>query len=344
MKRLLFLVNILLVVALLVACIAPFVAPRFSYIPQLLGLFYSYLLLGNILFLLMWLFVRRRYAKYSFPVLLISLFFLPRFYQWGSGKDLTYQEKRFKLLSYNVRKFTPQSKEISPVELFEFVKTEAPSVVCFQEYSQSRYLKYGKKLLGGNYSFIHREGEIATFSKFPIINKQHINFNRKEYAKGVFSDIVVHQDTLRVLNVHLESNQLSPDNKEEIASFIHKKGRNIRRLSSVYSKLKRASLHRSTQVEELLELIKKSPYPVVLCGDFNDIPLSYSYQRIKSLLNDGFMEGGSGKGISFSEGLIQVRIDYIFSKLKMCNHRIYDVNYSDHKPLIIYLQRTKNLE
>ncbi len=344
MKRLLFLVNIFLIVALLIASSAPYVAPQVSYIPQLLGLFYVHLLVGNVFFLLLWLFFKRRYVIYSLIAVLVGLLFVPRFYQWENKEEVEQQEEGFKLLSYNVRNFIPQNKKDLAVNFFKFVNSQNPAIVCFQEYSQSRYLKYGKKLLSANYPFKYSQGEIATFSKFPIVKKQTIDFDGKEYAKGTFSDILVRKDTLRIFNVHLESNRLSSDNKEDIASFLHKKGRNFKRLVGVYSKLKRASLHRSKQVKKLLKLIKKSPYPVILCGDFNDIPLSYSYQQIKNQLNDSFTEGGSGTGRSFSEGVINVRIDYIFSSLKMYKHHVCNVNYSDHKPIIVRFQEAESLE
>ncbi len=310
----------------------------------MLGLFYIYLLLGNFFFLLLWLLLQRRYVIYSLTAVLAGVFFVPRFYQWDNKEELENEEKIFKLLSYNVRKFIPQNKEDSATAPFVFVDSQNSAIVCLQEYNHSRYLKSGKSLLSKRYPFTHREGEIATFSQFPIVNRQHINFSRKEYAKGIFSDIVILQDTLRILNIHLESNQLSSDNKEDIKHFLNEKGKNAKNLKFVYSKLKRASLHRSTQVEKLLELVKNSPYPVVLCGDFNDTPLSYSYQQIKNHLNDSFIEGGKGRGLSFSEGLINVRIDYIFSNLKMYNHRVCEVNYSDHKPIIIDFRPAESLE
>lgn len=342
MKRLLFLVNIGCIIGLILAYASPYVAPQTWYVPQLFGLFYSYFLLANAIFFAFWLLFRKSYAKYSFLIIAIGFGFIPRVYKW-SGKPLKSKEGTIKSMTYNVKKFgtDAQGKTINPSSLFEFIQQQDAAIACFQEYSHTRYQKYGSKILDKQYPHIYYNGEMATFSKYPIISKCPIAFDKMHYAAGIVTDIVIKNDTLRVINVHLESNQLSAVNKQDLENLVSLK-RDFSKLRSVGRKLKKASLCRTQQTEKLATLIKNSSYPVVLCGDFNDTPLSYSYQRIKNLLNDSFIEVGENTGRTFSEGSIKVRIDYIFSQFSFYEHKVHQVPHSDHKPVTVWLKM--NLE
>lgn len=341
-RRLIFIVNFLSVLGLLLAYLSPYVPPQKWYIPQLFGLFYPYLLVINIGFAIFWLFFKRNYALYFFLVILVGFGFISRVYKWNE-KTVSESDETIKLLTYNVKRFGTASdgKTTEPKALFEFVTEQNANIACFQEYSHPRYQKYGKKILENHYKYTHNDGEIATFSQFPIIKKQHIDFEKDHYASGIITDIVADMDTLRIVNVHLESNRLSPENKKDLEEVVNKK-RNFSKLRTLASKLKRASYNREKQVDILTTIVKDSPYAVILCGDFNDVPLSYSYQRIKKLLNDSFVESGENMGQTFSEGVINVRIDYVFSNKTFYNHQVYSVEYSDHKPVTVLIKR--NLE
>lgn len=335
MRRLILFINILFAVALLVCYLSPYVAPKYGYVFQVFGLFYSYIAVINVLFIIFWIFFKFKNIKYSLLALLIGFGFISRAYKWN-GKSTNSKEQTFKLLTYNVKKFgiSSNGRTTSPTPLFQFVEEQKAAIVCFQEYDHSRYQKYGKSLLKKHYSFLHRNGEIATFSKYPIIGKQNIPFDPKHHAKGIISDIIIQKDTLRILNVHLESNQLSPQNKKDFENFVSKP-KNLKKLRIIGAKLKRAALNRAIQIDKLASIVKDSPFPVILCGDFNDTPLSYSYQRMQNLLDDSFVEAGENTGSTFAEGSIKVRIDYIFSKLKFAEHKVHDLHYSDHKAVTV---------
>ncbi len=327
MKRLLFLVNIALIVALLLAYASPYIAPETWYIPQLFGLFYKYILGANIFFVVFWLFFRKRYLKYSFIAILIGFGFVSREYKW-SGNTQENDKNALSILTYNVRKFNS-----NPTELFEFVAAENTNLLCFQEYSNKKYKKYGKPLIHKRFPHSYIVGEVAIFSQFPLVNKKKIAFEKGHYVSAIQADIITPKDTLCIINIHLESNKLSSGNKQDVENFVSNKERDVNKLKSIGRKLKKASLNRKKQIEIVAKIIEESPFPVILCGDFNDVPMSYSYQRIKNLLADSFVEAGKGSGKTFRERSIEVRIDYIFSNLKIRSHKVSEVNFSDHKPV-----------
>ncbi|PVX51998.1 endonuclease/exonuclease/phosphatase family metal-dependent hydrolase [Balneicella halophila] len=335
-KRLVLLLNIVCVLGLLMAYLSPYIPPTVWYIPQLFGLFYPYFLFFNVCFLTFWLVFKRTYAIYSFITILMGFGFISRVYKWN---DIPVPESNevIKLLSYNVKKFgtSSEGKTVNPKPLFEFVSQQNADISCFQEYSNSRYVKYGKSVLEDLYTYAHFNGELATFSKFPILKKQNISFCKNHYAKGIITDILIEKDTLRIINVHLESNQLSSKNKKDLEEVVNKK-QGFEKLRSIAGKLKRASFHRVIQVEKIVDIVEESPYKIIVCGDFNDIPLSYSYGRINKLLDDSFVEAGENFGLTFSEGNINVRIDYIFSKTPFYKHEAHSIKHSDHKPITAF--------
>jgi endonuclease/exonuclease/phosphatase family metal-dependent hydrolase len=184
---------------------------------------------------------------------------------------------------------------------------------------------------------------VATFSKYPIVNEGKIVFNTRSNNICIFSDIVVHNDTIRVYNVHLQSISFSrKDNQfydelitsgkadDEISS-----GRNILR------RLKRAFLLRTRQVEMIVSHMRTCRYRMIVCGDFNDTAASYSYEKLSGNLYDAFIEKGSGLGRTYAGKWPQFRIDYILydKKLHCSGYRKTTETFTDHFPITAYFDR-----
>jgi endonuclease/exonuclease/phosphatase (EEP) superfamily protein YafD len=87
--------------------------------------------------------------------------------------------------------------------------------------------------------------------------------------------------------------------------------------------------------------INRSPYPVIVAGDFNDTPVSYSYRKIRKGLNDSFVESGYGAGFTYHGNYPPNRIDYILygNDLVSTNFSILRVRYSDHYPIIAWFRK-----
>jgi endonuclease/exonuclease/phosphatase (EEP) superfamily protein YafD len=100
--------------------------------------------------------------------------------------------------------------------------------------------------------------------------------------------------------------------------------------------MKHAFIKRALQSETVAAFIRNSPYSVILAGDFNDTPVSYSYRRIANELDDTFVDEGKGLGQTHAQMLPMLRIDYIFHSktLQTIEHKTIDKDYSDHFPVI----------
>jgi len=141
--------------------------------------------------------------------------------------------------------------------------------------------------------------------------------------------MIINSETIRVYNVHLASNWF----KNSDYSFLEnpqneklKKG-----ISGIVERMKSSYKKRAEEVQAIKRHMQNSPFPIILCGDFNDTPLSYAYNTIISDLTDSFSESGKGIGKSFVK-IPALRIDYILydKKFSSFNYKQHKQELSDH--------------
>jgi len=264
-------------------------------------------------------------------------------------------ENTISILTYNVRLFDyyQWSKDTASWQkILNFVRDENPDVVCFQEFITLPGTRHDLKSLKDAlapfpYSHVYYTDRVprkinfgmATFSKYPIVHKEMIDF--EESLNGsVVSDIVINMDTIRIYNCHLQSIRLRKDYNDLIDSLIFNYSeKQLDELKYISVRMKEAYIQRAEQVEIMASHIKSSPYPVVVCGDFNDTPFSYAYHKLSRNLKDAFIESGSGIGSTFRGSLPYARIDYILygSSFKANHYHSRKIQWSDHYPVSAYL-------
>jgi endonuclease/exonuclease/phosphatase family metal-dependent hydrolase len=203
------------------------------------------------------------------------------------------------------------------------------------------YYSYDNNL---NFDNGHHFG-IIIFSKFPIINKQTISPLPIAY-NSIFQyvDVIVQSDTVRVFNIHLQSLSLSVDNLKYIDNPIKNKDTVYAESKSIMSKLKKGFVKRWVQANRVKEEIDKSPYPIIVCGDFNDVPNSYAYCKIGDNLQNAFVKKGAGFGRTYSGISPTLRIDNIFADKKFTIEQFTTIpkKLSDHFPVIADISIKRN--
>ena len=104
---------------------------------------------------------------------------------------------------------------------------------------------------------------------------------------------------------------------------------------NILRRIKRAFIKRSTQTEKIIAHINSCKYPVIICGDFNDTPFSYTYHSFSEKLQDAFMESGSGIGNTYIGNFPSYRIDYIFHSddFTSSDFQVLPEELSDHYPV-----------
>ena len=302
-----------------------------------------------------WFFFRWKLIAISLLTLLIGFNHLRHFYAVSWFQH--HLQHPVKVLSYNVHVFdlyNLSNREKNRNEIFDFLAEQDADILCFQEFYhqedpsfvtkdsmiklldtpnyQERYTHEmsGKKYFG-----------LATFSKFPIVNKGEIPFDNDPNNFCIYSDVLVGLDTVRVFNAHIGSIRFQSDDYEFFGDDNGPvSGKKKEAGQRIIQRLKGAFEKRAVQAETVAAEIERSPYSVILCGDLNDTPVSYCYRQFNRLLNDAFVESGNGIGQTYIGEVPSNRIDYIFydDHFKSADFMTHQVQYSDHKPVSCMLE------
>ncbi|HNL06159.1 MAG: endonuclease/exonuclease/phosphatase family protein [Chitinophagales bacterium] len=364
-KNIVYRVNVAVALLLLLTYSAPYINPQFFWLPALSGLTYNFLLLVNVGFVAFWLYRRSWYILLSLGVIvlgapLLQNTFAFRLNSWGNKNAQTADSLRTKIMSYNVNNFDLYNwnkNEESRNKMLELIRGENPDIICFQDFytqDDSVFNNISELQNKLNYPYFHLEKTLtlrekdhwglAVFSRYPLYNAHKIKFNNSKYNGAFQVDVSVHERPMRLFNVHLQSTHLAPDDLK----YVKKIGENIeqketsehwRSISSIVEKLRTAYEKRSEQAQIIADSIAHSPYSVVVCGDFNDTPVSYSYRKISHPLQDGFLSDGIGFGGTYSIGpLPPFRIDYVLVDTSFVVYN-FDIiasnkNRSDHSPVV----------
>jgi len=359
-KKLLFILNILFALALIASYISAFVSPEKFWYLAFFGLFYPFLLIINILFVIFWLLFRKFYFLLSLLCILGGLPFITRIVQINNPfhDKYYYQQKyhpgntSFKLLTFNVRLFNLYKWEAgndAEAGIFSFIEREEPDIICFQEFytrdsskiSEQQVRNALKKCKNSHiyYSLNKKKTShfgIATFSVFPIVGSGEIKFPNT-FNLCIYTDLQIGNDTIRVYNNHLQSIKFLKEDYGLLDTLKLKYNeKQIIGVQRIVIRLRDAFKTRSKQVNDVTSHIQKSPHPVIVCGDFNDSPVSYSYQTMRHHLKDAFIESGNGIGYTYRGKFPSYRIDFILYDpiLRSYEYQSPKLELSDHLPVI----------
>ncbi len=243
----------------------------------------------------------------------------------SSEGDASQYKNTLNVLSYNVRLFNAYEKKPNTDAkkiISEILIDEKPDVVCVQEYYKPNNIDFSAY----RYQYIHFKSKKAKlghaiFSKYPLINTGGFDFE-DTYNNTLYADVVKGTDTLRIYSVHLQSLGIIPR-----VSFLQESDNEKlrKRVSSAFEK-------QQSQVAAILEHKQKTTHPVMVCGDFNNTPFSYSYRKLKDGMQDAFRERGNGLGTTFKFEKFPMRIDYIFASkgLDIISFDTMKKTFSDH--------------
>jgi endonuclease/exonuclease/phosphatase family metal-dependent hydrolase len=268
-------------------------------------------------------------------------------------------------MTWNVAQFDVMNNEKHPDvknNMFNVINEYEPDIACFQEMvaEDSTVTDHGhmdeflQKLKFSDYLYSYNSKEdfwgyahfgVIIFSKYPIIKKQTVSFYPNNY-NSIFQyvDIVKGEDTIRIFNVHLQTLRFSKSNLKYIEQpTIEDENAAIKESKSIIGKFKRGFLKRQVQADRIRAEIVESPYPVIITGDFNDVPNSYAYHTIGKDLKNAFVQKGSGLGRTFGGISPVLRIDNIFTdkKIDILQFQLINKKLSDHFPIVADVQMRK---
>jgi endonuclease/exonuclease/phosphatase family metal-dependent hydrolase len=367
-NRIVWILNICALIGLTFSYLAAFISPRIIWWLALFGLGYEIMLIINIIFVIYWLFQGNRKFLFSLVLIVVGLgklFGVIQFNGQSKAETELREDGSLKLMTFNVRLFDLYNwfhNNETRADIFNFLKKESPDIICFQEFyaTDRKRPEFNNadtlhSILNAKYSQVEytinlRKTDhwgIATFSKYPIVKKQSVHFAKKAGNIFIMTDIKIGKDTIRVFNTHLESVHFGWNSYKFIENLNNDDVQQDELAGSlmILRQLKKAFVKRATQVELLHDSIEASPYPVIICGDFNDTPYSYTYSILADDLRDSFRESGRGIGKSYNGPFPSFRIDYIFhdAKIESSAYRTIHEKLSDHYPVscMFKLKQTK---
>lgn len=325
-----FILNSFFAACLLFSYALPYIPPKTFALLSVLSLGVPFLILVNLVFLLYWILRLKKQFLLPLIVLLLGFNHLTSIYEIEAFQNDEPVKADLKIITYNVRQFNEYGfdKQANvPEKISAFFKKEDADIIGMQEYFSGelsvaerfpyKYIKLKTK---------SAEFGLAIFSKFPIVHSGSLDFTTESNNNGVFADIATPIDTIRVINVHLQSFRVKPNlgdlEKEESK-------RVFRGMGQTFAK-------QQNQIEEVFELIDNSPYKVIVLGDFNNTAYSYIYRELLSKgFDDAYKVAGKGFGRTFDFDFFPLRIDFIFveESMEVNYFETEEVHYSDHFPV-----------
>lgn len=345
-------INGIVIILFILSAFSDRISPETSILFSYLGLGFPVFCVLNLCFIIYWIFV----WEWRFVLVCLCSFFLcknavTRYFPYNKKEEVTSNEQVLKVLTYNVMGFGYKDHSVKkPNPIIEYIAKSGADIVCLQEYIVGTSKKYltNKKVFDALKMYRYRSlipigsSFIAVFSKYPISKSRKIKYDTTFNGSSIH-ELDIKGKKLTLINNHLESFKLTMEDKSHYSAFI--KNMNSETLdglkSSIEHKLGPAFKVRARQAEVVAEEIKKIKTDYILvCGDFNDTPISYVYRTIRGDLQDAYVETGRGPGITYNENFYLFRIDNILhsDNIKPINCTVDKVRYSDHYPVWCYLE------
>ena len=296
------------------------------------------LILANAVLLVYWL-VRRRWLIAIIPVvtLLCCIPYIGTLVQFRSLDKKADAQAGLKIASYNVAMFGRETSGFMAQDILAEMRRQKVDILCMQEYNETSGDKKNSESYKEYFPYMAvGRNDMVIYSRYPIKASKAILFDYTNNS-AQWADIEVKGHEIRVFNVHLQttgiSGTLHQADKLRIQNY---EVENSRLLSAIFGNYTLGMMFRATQAITVANEKRSCEKPVVLCGDFNDVPYSFVYNTLLGHMVDGFKECGSGYMYTF-RGKKAVRIDYIFHDpvLKGLTYYRSDLTYSDHYPVFM---------
>ena len=326
-------------VLLIGAKLSEFISPEYFSFLSLCGLVFPASLLLFSLGVVLRM-IRRDWKGMVWPVLLmfwIQNSVILTIGGWGTSSEVSSESNQISIGTFNVRRMDEYKwleGDKTRDEIVSWLSENKLDILCFQEFPSSMKSRVSDAL-GGKEMLLNKSVSgpaIATSLK--IAKFEPWFAPGEDVPRGIFADVIQGGDTIRVFNIHLQSVGLIGDDYEAV-----REGPDAEQSKRLFSRLSSAYVARATQARAVRKEVDSSPHPVILLGDFNDTPVSFTLSTLKGSssteLFDAFSKGGEGLGATYVGDVSGLRIDYILyaDKFELHSFNTYPVELSDHRPI-----------
>ena len=306
------------------------------------------LIVANVILLIYWCIMRRwHWALIPLITILCCIPYIGTLYQFGKSAEDAEIKKGIKIATYNVAMFGRETSGFMAQDILAEMKKQKVDIACMQEYNDQSgdrknsdsYKEYFPYMATG-------ESDMVIYSRYPIVNHKNLNFEMTNNS-AMWAEIKVDNEIYRVYNAHLETTGLN--RTLHGAAKLAAQGIEIESnavLKAIYGNYTIGMIARAGQANVLAMDMREAEVPIIVCGDFNDVPYSYVYNTMLGDKVDGFKECGNGWMYTFRGGNKKVRIDYIFHDKALEGLTYYrrDLTYSDHYPIFMKIATPSKTE
>lgn len=343
--------NMAVALLLLLSTLARAVPPSRLLLPSLLSYAFFPLLLVNVLFVLLWLMAGSKWFLLSVLMIVTRAGFVPLYVQFGSAAAPEAGDT-LRVMTFNLHgcygpsfvsdmDSRPERIDSNAAELLRIIDREQPDVLNLQEFTpRANHTALADSLAARRYlhSVCARPGlarqNTVVFSRCRLLEPVYM-----DSMELVAVDVVKGDDTVRLMNLHLESYRLD-ERDYELLSATRRGAMPADSIRGTLYKLKRACLVHEQEWHCVERHLAASPHPCIVAGDFNDTPAGFFYQSAKKYLEDAYCECGKGFSTTYHGKFPAYRIDYLLysPQLKALSYKRVKSDISDHYPLIVTLR------
>lgn len=345
--------TILLAIAYVVSAYSGMVNPEKDAKFAIIGLGYPLLFSASLLVLGLWLIFKQWWlAAITACSLIATADPLTTFFPFGSSQEVADTSETFTLLTFNVMNFDDFDGTVhEPNRTVQYILQTDADIVCLQEGAQGvRFTSINviqnslPELIARYPYYTNGTDDMVLLSKYPFeLCDEYVTSSERK--KVVAYNINIKGHTVKIFNCHLQSIGLTMSDKEIYKQITEIDGINhiepidaIKEVrSNLFSKLSAAFKQRAKQAHDLRELIDSSGKDVIVCGDFNDTPGSYSYRTVRGDdMHDAYNDCANGPTITYHDNRFFFKIDHVLYRgdLKAIAIKRGDIDSSDHYPLI----------
>ncbi|MCP9610944.1 endonuclease/exonuclease/phosphatase family protein [Coprobacter tertius] len=335
------LITFLLAAFTAVGAFSQFCHPQNHPFVTIAGMLLPGMLLLDFVIALYWIFRKKYWFLFPIFAIIVNYNYLLSVIQISSERD--YKQKILTVASFNVKGFNREITGYTVKKIARYLDEKKVDIVCLQEiFWNDRFKKDSVFRAFNAYPYklspvgISGRPRIAIFSKYPIISSYFLPFPNSENC-GMWADIRLNNEIVRIYNVHMQTTSFNSERAKFVReSRIDGFEGEEQAVYEMKQTLVSNFVKRAVQADVISRSIAKSVYPIIVCGDFNDTPASYTYHRIKGKLKDSFRETGKGYGYTYRGIGRLLRIDYILYSPTMVGISYYSpsFNWSDHNMVI----------
>lgn len=338
--------NIATILLMWASCLSTYLSPVIHPRISQAGLLFPVFLCINLLFLAVWLIISWKWMSLTILGILSCWNYVKDYSPLNLGQEQ--ENGEISILSYNVAGFyTNSERGLDGNQTVEYIAYSKADVICLQECPSGgkMYNKLSHKMDSLGY-YVKSQKALRIYSRWPFIGSPVQNKSYDLCNGSLAWFINLDGDTTLIINNHLKSNGISDEEKAKYGEAIDSYDKDKMEASGrlLLSRLTHAASKRAEQTDTLCKLIKQHErYRIIVAGDLNDTPISYTYQQISRLLTNTYSQSGNGLGISFNRKGFPVRIDHIFISDNLESHYTYidgEAHSSDHRPIVARVSKS----